>query len=71
VCAPMMLNPFPGAYFSPTANATIELMFLVKKYLPPGFRSHDSFSLRRSNPAAASIRDDSDVAWKDVHDALR
>ena len=32
----MMLNPLPGAYFSPTANATMDDMFLVKKYRPPG-----------------------------------
>lgn len=34
-----MTKPSPGVYLPPTAKAAIALMFLVKKYLPPGFLS--------------------------------
>ena len=71
VCAPMMLKPLPGSYFSPTANATMEDMFLVKKYRPPGFNAHSSRSERRVKPASVNILALSAVAWNEVHELLR
>jgi hypothetical protein len=41
----MTMNPEPGAYAPPTANAHTADIFRVKKYFPPGSRLHASRSL--------------------------
>lgn len=46
VCAPIIMKPWPGLNCLPMANATIEDMLRVKKYLPPGTSFHSSFSFR-------------------------
>jgi len=38
------------------AKATKQDIFRVKKYRPPGFRSHSSFSFNKWKPAAISCR---------------
>ena len=43
VCAPIIENPFPGAYLPPTAKAIIADWFRVKKYFPP----RDNFEIEK------------------------